>query len=290
MTVRILKSYSDKVEAFNTKFAANNITFDAAIENNPYAGDDNIERNIAVYYGSVNSHVFNGAAPFIIVGKFDGIKKSVTHGSNGFISCVMQGKDYFLLTDNTTGELKKTKFYNSNTNQYADGGFENVTTPLKLKISHEYIGPNTVKMIYTIENTGNNTITGIKVGGSGDIKIGADDAATIEPIIDNSTQVGFYMKSGIEAYDKATDSNNYATLGFIGQNVKVGSSGNETSQNANFLYGELNSKASKIAAGAFSLRTYPYNIFTKLDYAQDSGELSGVDSGMSFYWGENGKT
>ena len=258
---------------------------------NPYAGVDNKERNIAVYYGSVNSHVFNGAAPFIIVGKFDGIKKSVTHGSNGFISCVKQGNDYFLLTDNTTGELKKTKFDQNNHENHASGGYEdNATTPLKLNISHEYIGPNTVKMIYTIKNTGYDTINGIKVGGAGDIKIGADDRATIEPINEENTQVGFYMKSGSEAYDKATDSNNYATLGFIGQNVKVGSSGNETSQNANFLYGELNSKASKVAAGAFSLRTYPYNIFTKRDYAKDSGELSGVDSGMSFYWGENGGT
>ena len=97
--VYVLSKYSNNLPSVDST----KITFHATMDD-PYAGVDNKERNIAVYYGSVNSHVFNGAAPFIIVGKFDGIKKSVTHGSNGFISCVKQGNDYFLLTDNTTGE------------------------------------------------------------------------------------------------------------------------------------------------------------------------------------------
>lgn len=288
MKVHIFDDYSANVSEFNTKFSANNIEFAADIDN-PYAqaGED-IDRNIAVYYSSVNSKVFAGAAPFVIVGKF-GERKSVTYCSNGFVSCVMQDNDYYLLTDNTKGSLYKATYGTDNTGK-ATGYDTNIKSDLELKISHEYIGANTVKMIYTLTNKGASELTGIKIGGTGDIKIGADDKAAIEPLYEgggsSGTQVGFYMKSG-EAYDKVGD--DYATLGFIGKQVDLTSS--QKSPDANFFYGKVDVQKDSSAAGSKNVTLLPERIFVKNTGASgtsyDSGEFNinnDTDSGMSYFW------
>lgn len=286
MKVHILDDYLGMVSEYNTKFAANNIEFAADIDN-PYAqaGED-VDRNIAVYYSSVNKNVFAGAAPFVIVGKF-GERKSVTYCSNGFVSCVMQDNDYYLLTDNTKGSLYKATYGTDNTGK-ATGYDTNIKSDLELKISHEYIGANTVKMIYTLTNKGASKLTGIKIGGTGDIKIGADDKAAIVPLYEggesSGTQVGFYMKSG-EAYDKV--GNDFATLGFIGKQVDLTSS--EKSPDANFFYGTVAVNTQNSAAGSKNATLLPSRIFEMntqdTGTSHDSGDFDqNTDSGMSYYW------
>lgn len=285
ITCHILEDYKSSVAEFNTRFANKNIKFSADMSN-PYAIADNKERNIAAYYGSTNSKVFGGAAPFIIVGKFDGIKKSVTHGSCGFVSCLKQGNDYYVLTDNTTGSLNYANRDNTS------GKITGYTTPhsaLKLNITHEYIGPNIVKMIYTLKNDSASAISGLQLGGTGDIKIGADDLAAIEPLTENGQQVGFYMKSHDADYDK--QSGNYATLGFIGKNVKIDQSLNtpeNISPAASFFYGAVGTNKSNSYTGTKSMLLIPERIFvSNNNVTQSSGSFNTnntVDSGMSYHW------
>lgn len=291
MTVHILNTYTAaQVRAFNAKFAYKNITFTADMDN-PYAGSgEELDRNIALYYGAANSQIFGGAAPYIIVGRFDGKKKSVTHGSNGFASCVMRNNQYYILTDNTTGKLNLATV--NATSGKAEGYAAEPLDDLKLSIRHEYIGSNTVKVIYQLKNTGTSPINDLKVGGTGDIKIGADDFASIEPLKENDTQVGFYMKSN-QVYDKNA-SDDYATLGFIGRNVeKTKASGTEEATyypDANFFYGVVDTTASASAAGAQTVVLIPQRIFAANTNSQTADSFAGTengtkrDSGMSYYW------
>ena len=242
ITCHILSKYSDKVSTFNTRFAYKHITFVADAEDRYAQSGEDVDRNIALYYGTANSYVFGGAAPYVIVGRFDGKKKSVTHGSNGFVSCVQRDGTYYVLTDTATGDLKEATVnsVSGKVERYSDPALSD----LKLHITHEYIGANTVKVIYTVENTSDSPISNLKVGGTGDIKIGADDFASIEPLNENGSQVGFYMKSG-KSFDKSGE--NYATLGFVGKNVRVDpNNDSETYPDANFFYGKADSnKAGK---------------------------------------------
>ena len=280
MTVHILDTYADKVADFNAAFAYKHITF-VADQTNPYSAvDESIDRNITAYYGSTNSNVFGGAAPFIIVGRFDGKKKSVTYGSNGFASCVYDGTDYYILTDNATGRLNLAT-RNGTTDKVT--GYTTVNDKLELHITHEYIGSNIVKMIYTLTNKSEQNLTDLKVGGTGDIKIGADDKAAIMPLTENNVQTGFYMTSS-KNYDKDTQ-NNYATLGFIGKGVAVGG----TPSDATFFYGKVDTNKNQSAAGAKTLVLMPERIFNKNtaseSLSQETGSTSAnIDTGMSYYW------
>lgn len=288
--IHILDDYTDRVAEFNARFAYKNITFIADIDN-PYALEgEALDRNIAAYYGSVNSRVFGGAAPYIIVGRFDGAKKSVTHGSNGFASCVYINGTYYVLTDITTGELHEViKNDTGKMTGYQEAALSNV----KLHISHEYIGTNTVKIIYTLENNTGSSLTNVKVGGTGDIKIGADDFASIEPLNEGSNQIGFYMKSGKD-FDKSGE--NYATLGFIGENVKVDNTdqNSTTYQNAHYFYGKVDANTNGSAAGSKTVVLLPERIFNmntagtdNAGKSHDSGTFNAnadADSGMSYYW------
>ena len=65
-------------------------------------------------------------------------------------------------------------------------------------------------MIYTLTNTGSTVLNNIMVGGTGDIKIGADDFAAINPLMEGDKQVGFYMKS-TKDFDKS-ESNEYLSV------------------------------------------------------------------------------
>ena len=281
MTVHILSKYESREAAFNTKFAAKKLQFKADMDD-PYAQEgQQLERNIAVYYSSVNSHVFGGAAPFVIVGKFDGRKKSVTHGSSGFVSCVWDGNKskYYLLTDNNTGALNEADIDGTGKQKETYG---NLHESLQLKITHEYIGANTVKMIYTLKNTGSQALSNLKLGGTGDIKIGADDFADIIALNQGGNQVGFYMKS-TKNYDKTADGQDYATLGFIGKSVEA------SGASANFFYGVANANATQSAVGAKTMALVPERIFSPNTNVSNKSYTQGdytesKDSGMSFYW------
>ena len=220
VTCHILESYKDQESDFNERFASIGLTFSADLEN-PYefAGEElNIDRDIALYYGAPHSSVFAGAVPFIVVGTFDGSKKSTTYGSKGFVSGVKlsgsEGDSYYLLSD-TNGTLKKVVFDESNNGRAASLSTED--SGLSLKIRHEYIGSDIVKVIYTLKNETEDAISGISLGSTGDIKIGADDRAAIEPLYNGENQVGFYMSSSKDFDYSGSD---FATLGFIANNIQ----------------------------------------------------------------------
>ena len=217
VTCHVLPAYADQLENIKGNFHTG-MTFEANLHAEQGLVDDGVERNIKAYFGAENSKVFGGAAPFIIVGTFSGAKKSVTHGNNGFASCVMVENDYYVLSSNQSGHLNKAKL---ETGGYMSGLADDYHPDLRLTITREYIGTNIVKMIYHLQNNSTTTTySNLKLGSTGDIKIGADDTAAIKPLTEtvNGTQqqVGFYMTSTDE-YDKS--GNQYATLGFIGKNV-----------------------------------------------------------------------
>ena len=260
---------------------ASNVDFVADLTD-PYASADTKERNITAFYGSVNSHIFGGSAPYIIVGKYDNVKKSVTYGNAGFATCVYYNNAYYALTDNHSGKLYKAVI---NDQSHKIEHCTDETAPFSLFITHEYVGPNTVKMIYTLKNTGVDEIS-LKLGSAGDIKIGADDNAALKPITEDGTQVGFYMRSGNDVYDKTTQGGDeHATLGFIGKNVLIDQTDSSSqSAPATFFYGPASATYAQNAAGVYTLTLYPDRIFNKNSNSQETGDLTGVDSGMSFYW------
>ena len=159
--VHVLTDYADNLPT------ASNVDFVADLTD-PYASADTKERNITAFYGSVNSHIFGGSAPYIIVGKYDNVKKSVTYGNAGFATCVYYNDAYYALTDNHTGKLYKAVI---NDQSHKIERCTDEIAPFSLFITHEYVGPNTVKMIYTLKNTGKDEIS-LKLGSAGDIKIG----------------------------------------------------------------------------------------------------------------------
>ena len=287
MVCHILNTYTAaQVSEFNEKFAYKHLTFVADMDN-PYEGSgDELSRNIALYYGAANSGIFGGAAPYIIVGTFDGKKKSVTYGSNGFASAVKIGSEYYILTDVTKGTLNLATI-NSGNGRVT--GYTTEHPSLKLHITHRYLGSNTVKIIYRLENTGTETLNDLQVGGTGDIKIGADDFASIEPLNDTvdeqNKQIGFYMKSTKEFDQSGSD---YATLGFIGQHVKdTRTEADASYPDATFFYGTVDANASGSATGTKNVTLLPERIFTEGSNGQNEGTYdggAGHDSGMSYYW------
>lgn len=283
VTCHILKSYAGREAEFEARFSDANLTFTADLENPYEIAEDGIERNIALYYGATNSKVFAGAAPYIVVGKFDGNKKSTTFGSNGFVSCVQYNNKYYLLTDNN-GTLKEAVVDSGNGRATSCGA---ALADLTLNTRHEYIGDNIVKVIYTLKNNTGNELSGIKLGGSGDIKIGADDRAAVSPLKNSSNeQVGFYMSSSKD-YDKDS-SGDYATLGFIGEKIVV--SGTDSHYpDAEFFYGKVGATLTTTAAGTRSAHVFPQRIFVKNTsesyFSHDSDAIpEGSDAGMSYHW------
>ena len=292
VTVHILKGYDHADTSL--------VTFLNDMDD-PYTSVGDKERNIGVYYGSSNSKVLDGAAPFIIVGKFNNVKKSVTHGSTGFATCVEYGTEtvgsknkvfpsYYLLTDNTSGSLNRTTFQFSEETQervagIATGYDASPLSDMSLSISHEYIGPDTVKIIYTLKNNTDSAIGGVKLGSTGDIKIGADDKAAITPIMEGDEQIGFYMISTDSTYDKS-ESGDYSTLGFIGKNVeKTQGSDAEYYPGAKFFYGAVTNAVTSSATGSRQFTLLPERVFNPGANAVLEGTLArGTDSGMSYCW------
>ena len=276
VTCHVLPAYADQLEDIKTHFITG-MTFEANLHAEQGLVDDGVERNIKAYFGAENSKVFGGAAPFIIVGTFSGAKKSVTHGNNGFASCVMVENDYYVLSSNQSGHLNKAKL---ETGGYMSGLADDYHPDLRLTITREYIGTNIVKMIYHLQNNSTTkTYSNLKLGSTGDIKIGADDTAAIKPLMETvdgtQQQVGFYMTSTDE-YDKS--GNQYATLGFIGKNVSE-------SAPATFFYGQTGTTTNVAATGAYCMRLLPERIFAPGTDALETGEYAqGTDTGMSYYW------
>ena len=295
--IHILNTYTDEqVTAFKEKFRSKNLTFINDL-NNPYAlAEDGVDRNIALYYGSTNSNVFLGASPYIIVGKFDGNKKSTTYGSNGFLSCVMVGGKYYLLTNASTGELREIT--DINVNGRAEKVSDSVYNDLSLEISHQYIGNNIVEVIYTLKNNTASPINEIKLGGTGDIKIGADDRAAVKPLSSSGTQRGFYMSSS-NPFDQDS-SGDYATLGFIANNISkdLADQTSDKYPDATYFYGKVGAIKSNSATGARDFQFIPERIFEKntndannKEYYSFTEETFPVnndpqnwDAGMSYYW------
>ena len=94
------------------------------------------------------------------------------------------------------------------------------------------------------------------------------------------------MRSGNDVYDKTTQGGDeHATLGFIGKNVLIDQTDSSSqSAPATFFYGPASATYAQNAAGVYTLTLYPDRIFNKNSNSQETGDLTGVDSGMSFYW------
>ena len=302
VTCHIRPEYSSIVDTLNGRYSGKKITFEANLDADQVHMDDGIQRNIKAYIGTEHSNIFCGAAPFVVVGTFSGKQKSVTHGNNGFVSAVRiknnNGYDYYIHTNNYSRELKKATGFANLTEQLTSLGEAHPT--LKLQISYEYIGTNTVKMIYHLTNTDkNNAISDVQLGGTGDIKIGADDEATINPILPenqseisgvtsdnpNGNQIGFDMSSNKE-YDLDASGHHHATLGFVAKNVDLGLS--TTSPNATFFYGTTTNQVGTSATGVYTKLLIPRRIFEPNDgVSQFTGTYEGGtkrDSGISYYW------
>ncbi len=282
VTCHILPDYQSQLSALQTRFADKNIVFEANLHVDRGLVDDNVDRNIKAYFGTENDKIFGGAAPIVIVGTFSGAKKSVTHGNNGFVSCVKVGSEYYVHTSNQSGSIQKANV-NGTTGIVESLGAQH--TSLYLTVTRDYIGTNIVRLKYHLENRGSSAVNDVMLGGTGDIKIGADDLATIEPLNETvggeEKQVGFYMKSG-QDYDKGDD-NKYATLGFIGKNVDI--TEEQKSDDATFFYGKAAANITESATGAYRLRLMPQRVFEKNNpVSQESDSFSGADSGMSYYW------
>lgn len=280
VTIHVKPEYANELPTLNSMYNPAHMEFEANLSAENLI-DDGVKRNIKAYMGQESSRIFCGAAPFVVVGTFSGDKKSVTRASNGFASCVKIGSDYYVHTNNNSRNLNKATI--------ALGGVASSLSAdahpsLKLRITYEYVGTNIVKMIYHLENTGGAPIDNVMLGGTGDIKIGADDTAKIEPLNDGNGQVGFYMKS-TNAFDR-DESGNYATLGFIGKGVDINSS--KQSPDATFFYGKADANITSSAVGAYQLRLMPERIFDISNEAQTEGPFpasgGSVDSGMSYFW------
>lgn len=287
VTCHIKPEYSDQLADLNAAYNSKNMIFEANLHADNLI-DDGIERNIKAYMGQESSKIFCGAAPFIVIGTFSGDKKSVTRASNGFVSCVKIGNDYYLHTNNNSRNLNKVTI---GTGGVATATSSDAHETLKLKITYDYIGTNIVRMVYHLENTGTTPINNVKLGGTGDIKIGADDLAKIDPLYkeEGSTvtndQIGFYMKSTND-YDKDA-SGNYATLGFIGENVAIDKQNTKISESATYFYGKADANITVSDTGAYQLRLMPERIFNGGSTAQTEGSFpstGSADSGMSYYW------
>ncbi len=278
VTCHIQPAYESQLETLQARYQDKHIKFEANLYYDNSMLENNVKRNIKGYIAQENINILGGAAPFVVVGTFSGAKKSVTHGSNGFASCVKIGNTYYVHTNNNSRSLNQATM-NSLTGVVTSLSQTDHPT-LKLQTTYEYVGSNIVKLIYTLKNEGGTPIDNVMLGGTGDIKIGADDYAAIEPLTEDGTQVGFYMKSGKE-YDRSGDA--YATLGFIGKNVDIDD--NTKSPDATFFYGTAAANKGQSATGAFKHRLMPERVFTPNADARETGSYErGKDSGMSYYW------
>lgn len=244
-------------------------------------------KNILVSYEDPSPSILAGALPYSIKNVNTKGTWPITYGARGFVTCVSTGSKesgftYYALADNNNGILRKIEINStSGKAMHLSEKAEDIFNNVSLKISHEYIGANSIKMIYTVTNN-TNTTQSFSFGSSGDIKIGQDDKATITPLTTNSSsEIGITMTSNKDD-DKVGD--DYPTLGFAAKEV----SGSDA---ATYFYGKVNATKGTAATAVKSDIFIPERIFTKNEAATDAdgqsketGGLTGLDSGLSFYW------
>lgn len=266
---------ADKLDAYKNKYKAYESSFvgDLVEPTNVVPAG----KNILISYEDPSPRILAGALPYSIKAVNEKGTWPITYGARGFVTCIKDGNKYYALTNNNSGTLKELTI-TDNLSAKATGVTDNVYGDVTLKITHEYIGANSIKMIYTVKNNTNGSKS-FQLGSSGDIKIGLDDYATISPlkIVDN--QIGITMTSALE-YDKINDL--APTLGFTAKGIAG-------SQNANFFYGVAVGNANTSATAVKSDVFMPSRIFEK--HATNSIETEVFnpdherkDSGLSFYW------
>lgn len=265
---------ADKLNTYKTKFP-NYVSY--------FVGDltepTNLvpaSKNILVSYEDPSPSILAGALPYSIkaVKTTDRSVWPITFGSRGFVTCIKDGGNYYALTDNNNGTSSKLEI-NSTSGKALHILEENQNTyrDVTVKLSHEYIGANTIKMIYTVKN---NTDSGktFQLGSSGDIKIYNDDYATITPLNNSGSEIGITMTSGKDG-DKVGDKS--PTLGFAAKGISG-------SDDATYFYGAVSATKTLAATAVKSGIFIPERIFTTNTNSQTTGNLLGVDSGLSFYW------
>ena len=171
--IHVLKN---SLSAYQSKFSAYSSRFVGDLTEPTNVIPDG--KNIFVSYDDPSPSIFGGALPYSVkyIGK-NNVIFPITYGARGFVTCIKANDTIYALTgNNSNGTLSKINIDTGN-GRAGDMSSE-VYTDASLKISHEYIGANSVKIIYTVKN---NTASEIqfKLGSSGDIKIGSDDYAAI---------------------------------------------------------------------------------------------------------------
>ncbi len=241
-------------------------------------------KNILVSYEDPSPSILAGALPYSIkaVKTTDRSVWPITFGSRGFVTCIKDGDNYYALTDNNNGTSSKLEI-NSTSGKALHILEKNQDTyrDVTVKLSHEYIGANTIKMIYTVKNNTGSEKT-FQLGSSGDIKIYNDDKATITPLTNDKKEIGITMTSGND--DDKVDGKS-PTLGFAAKGV----SGSDA---ATYFYGKVNATKTSAATAVKSGIFIPERIFSENTEAatdadgqsKETGNLSNVDSGLSFYW------
>lgn len=234
-------------------------------------------KHILVSYEDPSPRIFAGALPYSIKSVNEKGTWPITYGARGFVTCIKDGNKYYALTNNNSGTLKELTITND-VSAKATGVTDNVYGDVTLKITHEYVGANSIKMIYTVKNNTNGSKS-FQLGSSGDIKIGLDDYATISPLKIDENQIGITMTSALE-YDKIKSK--APTLGFTAKEIAG-------SQDANFFYGVAVGNASTSATAVKSDVFMPSRIFEKHDTNSIETEVFNPDherkdSGLSFYW------
>lgn len=281
---------SDKITAYQTKYSAYSDRFvgDLVEPTNVVPNG----KHILVSYEDPSPSILAGALPYSIksVRTDNNSVWPITYGSRGFVTCIKDGSDYYALTDNNSGILKKLEI-NETSGKALHISENAIYNDVTLRISHEYIGANSIKMIYTVKNNTNADKT-FKLGTSGDIKIGSDDRATITPLIgsnnetaseettptapleSSNNEIGITMTSSVNS-DKVDGKS--PTLGFAAKGIAG-------SESATYFYGAVNANSTAAATAVKSDIFIPERIFTTNTNSQTTGNLSGVDSGLSFYW------
>ena len=234
-------------------------------------------KNILISYEEVSDSIFGGALPYSIKAVNSKGTWPITYGARGFVTCLKDGNNYYALTDNNSGALSLLGIDSTSgkaLHTLTDSQYQNAA----VKLSHEYIGANSVKVIYNVKNLTNEDMV-FTLGSSGDIKIGLDDKAAITPLKIDDNEIGITMTS-TNSEDKIEEK--YPTLGFAGK--KVGGSAVDST----YFYGQVGANKTQTATAVKSDIFIPERIFSVNNsspyQSQTTGNLSGVDSGLSFYW------
>ena len=265
---------ADKLDAYQKKYKAykSNFVGDLVEPTNVVPAG----KNILVSYEDPSPRIFVGALPYSIKSVNEKGTWPITYGARGFVTCIQDDGKYYALTNNNNSTIKELVIDagNGKATRLSDTTY----TDVSLKITHEYVGANSIKMIYTVKNNTNDSKS-FQLGSSGDIKIGLDDYATISPLKIDENQIGITMTS-TKQYDKIGD--NSPTLGFTAKGIAG-------SDAANYFYGAVGANYTDAATAVKSDMFIPARIFDSNNgNAVSSGNFptddSKKDTGLSFFW------